>query len=69
MQAGNPIANRYQITDPVCGLVAATITRSEALRVAKRHAKECAGVEIFDIMARTGAWDTYRADGTGISRR
>ena len=42
---------RYTVQDPGCGLVLAEGRKADAFAAGERHAKECAGVTVYDRMA------------------
>lgn len=53
--------DRYQVCDPICGLVATRTSLGKALEFAKAHA--CEGVEVFDIMARYDCAELWDKEG------
>lgn len=53
--------DRYQITDPVCGLVETATSLKKALQLAKAH--HCGNVAIFDVMARIDCAQVWDANG------
>ena len=59
--------DRFQVTDPICGLVETAMTRADALAIAQRH--ECRRVKVHDVMARRVAVRTWKRDGTAIEVR
>ena len=61
------VHERFQVTDPICGLVETAMTRADALAIAQRHV--CRSVEVHDVMARRGAVRTWTRDGTAIEVR
>ena len=55
-----PWESRFQVCDPVCGLVDVSPYKREATARAKKHAMECDSVTVYDLMAKRGAannWD------------
>jgi len=55
------VHDRYQVVDPVCGLVLTMMHLRQAFQVAQIHAKACSKVEIYDCMAHSGqprVWDS-----------
>ena len=59
--------DRYQITDPVCGLVTTRTSLAKALESAKSH--KCEGVEVFDAMARYDCAQTWDRHGNILTFR
>lgn len=59
--------DRYQITDPICGLVETASSLKEALRLATMH--RCDGVEIYDAMARFDCVQTWDRNGRILTFR
>ena len=63
-----PWESRFQVCDPVCGLVDVYPYKREAMARAKKHAMECDPVAVYDLMAKRGApnsWDV-RCDMIGF---
>lgn len=54
-------SSRYQVCDPVCGLVSTASSLQKALSAAKAH--PCEGVEVFDVMARRDCAQVWDAQG------
>ena len=61
--------SRFQVTDPVCGLVEAFATKTVALAVSRSHAGVCEDVQVFDLMATPGRPNLYDSHGHVIGDR
>jgi hypothetical protein len=59
--------DRYQITDPICGLVETATSLKDALRKANMH--RCDAVEVFDTMARYDCAQTWNREGRILTFR
>ena len=52
-KAMSTMSNRYEICDPVCGLVVTERKKYRAFKIALAHAKTCKGVVVFDLLAHS----------------
>jgi len=59
--------DRFEISDPTCGVVALQPNRLAALRLASIHS--CTDVTVFDRMARRGDTRLWSAQGDELERR
>ena len=64
-----PWESRFQVCDPVCGLVDVYPNKSEAMARAKKHAMECDAVTVYDLMAKRGDANNWDVRGGMISFR
>lgn len=58
---------RYQVCDPICGVVDAAPRKAEAFVIARAH--DCPHTTVFDTMASYGWAEEWALDGTVLSRR
>ena len=64
------VEDRFQVCDPVCGLVDTYITLRQALDGARRHSRTCGGdVSTYDVMAHYGQSQEWDAMGRVASVR
>ena len=65
------VHDRYQVADSFCGLISAVAKRAEAFGIAQAHraSDRCRYVEVFDVMARYDAPQTWDTDGVVIGHR
>ena len=64
-----PWESRFQVCDPVCGLVDVYPYKREAMARAKKHAMECDSVTVYDLMAKRGAANNWDVRGGMIGFR
>ena len=62
-------ANRYQVVDPVCGLVETCSRKVDAFALALKHSQDCNEVEILDTAAKGGAPERWNSSGRVLNRR
>lgn len=57
--------DRFQVCDPVCGLIGTERTRDKALTEARHHdqSNTCPPAVVYDVMARRGRPQEWTADG------
>ena len=58
--------DRFEISDPTCGVVAFQPNRAAALRLASIHS--CPDVTVFDRMARRGDTQLWSAQGDELEK-
>ena len=61
--------SRFQVCDPVCGLVDVYPSKSGAMAGARKHAKDCNHVTVNDLMAKRGAPNSWDVRGGMIGFR
>lgn len=63
------VQDRFQITDPICGLVETAGTRTGALLLARIHSVRfrCPGVQVYDVMARRRSVNTWDPAGRPLA--